>query len=347
MSLKLDPASALSFQRPFTEHVKRTLTITNNNNLPVAFKVKTTAPKLYCVRPNIGRLEPGETEEVLVMLQAMEEDPPLNIKCKDKFLIQSTLITPEREAVPLQDIWNTEGGDLYSHKLKVVYLRPEGEEEEQHPNMSSSIEVPDSYFNTVRQIPQHPEEHEAEPEPAPLPIPAPHSAPPPPQPREEPQEPPEVAPEPPAIVNVSVHAQQPPSPPPSPPPPPPPAPVIIPDPNPELLAKLQEAQAEIVRLRHLISSMPEPSNAPTPTIETSISPTDFRSRRTSTRGGARSTTVVSDDYDDYDSSTDVATSYVSDDYDRRSSSRSKEGGVPLQAVIVVALGVFILTYLFF
>lgn len=35
------------------------------------------------------------------MLQAMKDEPPLNAKCKDKFLIQSTLLTPEKEG---QDI---------------------------------------------------------------------------------------------------------------------------------------------------------------------------------------------------------------------------------------------------
>lgn len=38
------------------------------------------------------------------MLQAMKEEPPLNVKCKDKFLIQSTIITPEKETMPLQDL---------------------------------------------------------------------------------------------------------------------------------------------------------------------------------------------------------------------------------------------------
>ena len=40
----------------------------------------------------------------VVMLQAMKEDPPPNAKCKDKFLIQSTVITPEKETKSLQDI---------------------------------------------------------------------------------------------------------------------------------------------------------------------------------------------------------------------------------------------------
>jgi hypothetical protein len=38
------------------------------------------------------------------MLQPMSEEPPLSIKCKDKFLIQSTVITAEKEAIPLNDL---------------------------------------------------------------------------------------------------------------------------------------------------------------------------------------------------------------------------------------------------
>ena len=34
----------------------------------------------------------------------MKEEPPANAKCKDKFLIQSTIITPDKESMSLQDI---------------------------------------------------------------------------------------------------------------------------------------------------------------------------------------------------------------------------------------------------
>lgn len=34
----------------------------------------------------------------------MKEDPPLTIKCKDKFLVQSTFITPARESNDLVDL---------------------------------------------------------------------------------------------------------------------------------------------------------------------------------------------------------------------------------------------------
>ena len=38
------------------------------------------------------------------MLQAMKEDLPINDKCKDKFLIQSTVINSENKAMSLQEI---------------------------------------------------------------------------------------------------------------------------------------------------------------------------------------------------------------------------------------------------
>lgn len=57
-------ASLVSSTGPLTQLVKRSLQVSNPNNQPVAFKVKTTAPKQYCVRPNSGRIEPGEKVEV-------------------------------------------------------------------------------------------------------------------------------------------------------------------------------------------------------------------------------------------------------------------------------------------
>lgn len=41
------------------------------------------------------------------MLQALKEEPPLNTKCKDKFLIQSTIITPDKENLALHDLVRT------------------------------------------------------------------------------------------------------------------------------------------------------------------------------------------------------------------------------------------------
>lgn len=39
-----------------------------------------------------------------VLLQPMKEDPPPGTKCRDKFLVQSAIITPDRETRPLQEL---------------------------------------------------------------------------------------------------------------------------------------------------------------------------------------------------------------------------------------------------
>ena len=49
---------------PFTQLVKEVLTVSNPSPEPVAFKVKTTAPKQYCVRPNSGRIEANQSVSV-------------------------------------------------------------------------------------------------------------------------------------------------------------------------------------------------------------------------------------------------------------------------------------------
>jgi len=127
MSITIYPSSTLGFHRPFTSAVTRTLTISNNNAKPVLFKVKTTAPlEVYYVTPNPGRVEPGQSVEVQFMQQAMKEEPPLGVRCKDKFLIQSTIITPEMERLSPYGIWNTAVGDNQSQEIRVAYLPPEG-----------------------------------------------------------------------------------------------------------------------------------------------------------------------------------------------------------------------------
>jgi len=124
------------------------------------------------------------------------------------------------------------------------------------------------------------------------------------------------------VVNVNVLS-------PSPPPSPPVAPVVLV--NEELEAKYYAAQAEIQRLRALLAAVPDPSSvAPDSIAPTSIAPSDFRRRHTS---------ALSDDGETYAGS-DVGTMVEHD-------SVIHQEGVPLQVVVIIALGVFITTYLFF
>ena len=59
----------------------------NKGSKPVAYKIKTTNPKQYFVRPNQGIVQPGERKPIAVMMGKLPEMP--TDKCKDKFLVQS------------------------------------------------------------------------------------------------------------------------------------------------------------------------------------------------------------------------------------------------------------------
>ncbi|XP_053328818.1 vesicle-associated membrane protein-associated protein A-like [Spea bombifrons] len=50
--LILDPPNELKFRGPFTDVVTTNLKLRNPSERKVCFKVKTTAPRRYCVRPN-------------------------------------------------------------------------------------------------------------------------------------------------------------------------------------------------------------------------------------------------------------------------------------------------------
>ena len=45
---------------PFHQAVSSTMTLTNPSERKVCFKIKTTAPKRYCVKPNSGVIDPRE-----------------------------------------------------------------------------------------------------------------------------------------------------------------------------------------------------------------------------------------------------------------------------------------------
>ena len=49
---------------PFTEVVSSELKLINPSEKNVCFKIKTTAPRRYCVRPNSGIVGPKESVKV-------------------------------------------------------------------------------------------------------------------------------------------------------------------------------------------------------------------------------------------------------------------------------------------
>lgn len=77
---------------PYNRVVTEYFHLANPTDKSIAFKVKTTAPKRYCVRPNNGIISPGKSVNVAVMLQPQGEGQTAATpqeKNKHKFMIQS------------------------------------------------------------------------------------------------------------------------------------------------------------------------------------------------------------------------------------------------------------------
>ncbi|RDL37836.1 PapD-like protein [Venustampulla echinocandica] len=145
MSVEIEPVE-LGFHRPFTQEVSQILKIKNPNHTPVAFKVKTTAPKQYCVRPNSGTVQPGQEVDVTVLLQAMKQEPAPDAKCKDKFLVQSVAVTADKEfsGNVWQHVDDAERSQVQEKKIRVVYLAAEGATAAATPLRNSSNGIPNA-----------------------------------------------------------------------------------------------------------------------------------------------------------------------------------------------------------
>lgn len=97
----------------------------NNSNQYVAYKVKTTSPQKYCVRPNTGVLEPNGACDFTVTMRAQRASPP-DMYCNDKFLIQSTVVPSGTREEDVTSNMFAKGNGKYieEKKLKVVLLSP-------------------------------------------------------------------------------------------------------------------------------------------------------------------------------------------------------------------------------
>ncbi|XP_052151978.1 vesicle-associated protein 1-2-like isoform X1 [Oryza glaberrima] len=139
----------LELRFPFEtkKQISCSMQLTNRTDDYIAFKVKTTSPKKYCVRPNSGIVPPRSTSDVIVTMQAQRE-APADMQCKDKFLVQSVVVT---EGTTTKDVtgemFNKGSGNVVDErKLKVVYVQPprppspvrEGSEEGSSPRASLS-----------------------------------------------------------------------------------------------------------------------------------------------------------------------------------------------------------------
>ncbi|KAI4886587.1 hypothetical protein NFI96_000786 [Prochilodus magdalenae] len=109
------------YKGPFTDVVTTTLKLANPTDRNVCFKVKTTAPRRYCVRPNSGVIDAGTSINVSVMLQPFDYDP--NEKSKHKFMVQSLIAPPDM--TDMEGVWKeAKPEELMDSKLRCLFEMP-------------------------------------------------------------------------------------------------------------------------------------------------------------------------------------------------------------------------------
>jgi hypothetical protein len=140
--LQLDPPEELTFRGSFrTEEVIVKFTITNPTCDRVAFKIKTTFPKYYWVRPNYGVLQAKSIQEISIGLQPLSEYE-LAVSYKHKFMVQSLCVNEDFMYHTNDDVMSAMRGankqDLMESKLRCVFVHEPVEGEDAKININQA-----------------------------------------------------------------------------------------------------------------------------------------------------------------------------------------------------------------
>ena len=115
----------LKFKFELKKQIPATLVLHNPATHTVAFKIKTTTPKKYCVRPSTGFVLPQSKVPIQIMMSSQKEKPQDFDACRDKFLVQSVKLSEEEAEQPISpNLFSKVGGkDVHEFKLKVSYTQ--------------------------------------------------------------------------------------------------------------------------------------------------------------------------------------------------------------------------------
>ncbi|KAH8584319.1 vesicle-associated membrane [Cryptosporidium sp. chipmunk genotype I] len=117
--VRVHPEKALEFPLVLYSSVTTPLILENITSSTVAFKIKTTAPRGYLVRPSSGLIQAGQSKEIQVILQplqSVEQASPSH-----RFLIQTTTCDSSVEQLT-KDFWQDLSKEqLFEHRLSVIF----------------------------------------------------------------------------------------------------------------------------------------------------------------------------------------------------------------------------------
>ena len=177
--LSFNPHERLVFL--FADHgvTEARLNVRNFGASCCAFKVKTTTPDRYLVKPNHGLIHPNRADEISIVVAEMKKTGILarakldsRIHCTDKFLVQSAIIDPllasqlegqtsSERADAITRLLNKRGkNELGAKKMLVHFTYPELDCDYEHTNLEAekeSVKKLSLETATLAPIPGNPE----------------------------------------------------------------------------------------------------------------------------------------------------------------------------------------------
>lgn len=114
--LKITPERRIEFPHILCQSVTQIVKLENLSEKKVAFKIKTTAPNNYLVRPSFGIINVNETVDIQIILQPLSDKDSIS---SDKFQVQCLNID---DGVKVdKEFWsNVNKNNVQDHKLVVV-----------------------------------------------------------------------------------------------------------------------------------------------------------------------------------------------------------------------------------
>ncbi|CAH2064865.1 unnamed protein product, partial [Iphiclides podalirius] len=139
--LRISPNDTIVFKSE-NDDISGQFTITNMDENAVSFKIRTTSPEKFRVRPSSGVLPSGVSQTILIVVQ-----PGFHLRTvtKDRFLVMSVQIPrTDLSQKELADIWqNSSGSKVDEYRLKCHFpeksLPKNGNLTEKGPEKSDSV----------------------------------------------------------------------------------------------------------------------------------------------------------------------------------------------------------------
>ncbi|CXI88157.1 vesicle-associated membrane protein, putative [Plasmodium berghei] len=128
--LRVTPEKNIEFPLVHFQAVTQVVKLENISDRKVAFKIKTTAPNNYLVRPSFGLINVRETIDIQIILQPLSDKDNIS---NDKFQVQC--LNVDNDTTVDKQFWVTVNkSEIQDHKLVVVL------------NDESSSKLPHSYL---------------------------------------------------------------------------------------------------------------------------------------------------------------------------------------------------------